>query len=110
MRIFVDSSLRSAKVEKLQDDPSSDTAQFYRLGSYSSWAILALTILVGWPAIFLGFVDQENRDPWLWVIGGILIGVAVMFLIAEIIRYLKGPKHPNAGDDDEADRNVEMAA
>merc|ERR1712065_124563 len=46
MRIFVDSSLRSAKVEKLQDDPSSDTAQFYRLGSYSSWAILALTILV----------------------------------------------------------------
>ena len=72
----------------------------YRLFQYAGWVVLVLTIMVGWPAIFLGFVDQENTHPWLWVIGAIMIFLAVVALLGEIIRCLKMPKDDHSDIDE----------
>ena len=87
---------------KSKDDESEgDSSQMYKLGAYAGWAILFLTVIVGWACILLGFVDERLTDPWLWVIGGIIIGIAVIFALAEIIRCVIKPA-------DEDEPNVEM--
>lgn len=79
-------------------------AAFGRLAQYAGYAVLAIAILVGWPTIFLGFVDQRNLLPWMWVIGGIAIGVAVLFFAAEVMYCFKTSPHPR----DEVEQGIAM--
>jgi hypothetical protein len=74
--------------EGSSDAPPPADSAFQRLAQLASYAILAIAIVVGWPAIFLGFVDEQNTDPWLGVIGGILFGVAAIWLVAEVIHQV----------------------
>lgn len=88
---FVTERLLSQEEPKGRASGEEDGA-LSKLGRGMWYTILAICILTGWPAIFLGFVDLQSTDPWLWVIGGILIGVAVIFLLAEILRHMFGGK------------------
>lgn len=97
LRLLSDCILKPSKRAAVSN-PENEKAAFYRLASYSSWVLLILSCFVGWPVIFLGFVDLQNTWPWLWVIGGILIGVATFFAVAEIIKCIFGPKVVTQGD------------
>lgn len=94
VRFFVDCVLRPSRARVA---PTSEKGQFYTLGQYAGYTVLALTILVGWPTIFLGFVDDKNRDPWLWVIGGILIGFAAIWLVAEVVAAIVAARSRKTG-------------
>jgi hypothetical protein len=98
LRFLADCALKPSRIE-VAEDRNSEKAQFYRLGSFAGWAALVIVLLVGWPAIFLGFVDNYTTFPWLWVIGAILIFIGVVFIVAEIIRCFKGPKDELDEDD-----------
>ncbi len=92
-RFLADCALKPSRVS-VASDAGSEKAQFYRLASFGGWVMLVIAVLVGWPSIFLGFVDSQDTVPWLWVIGGILIGVGAIFILAEILRCILGPKPP----------------
>ena len=104
LRFLLDCAWRKSRVE-ISADPKSEKAQFYRLGNFASWSVLVIAVLVGWPAIFLGFVDNQTTYPWLWVIGAILIFVGVLFILTEILRCFLAPKI-HRDDEDEA---IEMS-
>jgi hypothetical protein len=106
-RFLADCALKPSRIAAAEV-AESEKAQFYRLASFGGWAMLVISVLVGWPAIFLGFVDFRETFPWLWVIGGILIGVGVIFIVAEVIRCIAGPK-PVQHDKDEVEMS-DMAA
>jgi hypothetical protein len=98
IRFVADCALKPSRVS-VAADLESEKAQFYRLASFGGWALLVVVVLVGWPTIFVGFVDNATTFPWLWVVGAILIFIGCVFIIAEIIRCIKGPKRPTPSEE-----------